>query len=544
MKKYIYISLFTFAFAFTACSSLDESNIADAVSVDGQNIRMHATIKGGTRMDVPYVVPSDLKTDWADGDVIFMFIDGGDADKGFKATYNSGKWNFAEWYKNGKMQDFKPEGGTITFAMTGENLNLASKKPSDFGLAKTSLQTLTSLVTGGKIGDIMFSNAGTYTVDENGVVDIYLQLERPMAKIHIVGAWVGAPAIRNHVEGTKPAGNDNAAGTNANYNKAKTMTLNQIIRFQPSSQTFRDAMVANNMNGTANYVFEKRADDQQIIDAVYYGTLDADENGDITIVMCSDARTYPGIQANAALGSAGQKAYWRKFPGKSINPGDNIYIYGPMSDEEATLWTSQAITGEMNFKQTTMTLAENQSINLKPYCDWKTPAPSNRTLTFEVGDPSVVTISEDGNTLYTHGTGSSTVKATTADGYESIMTVNVKEVQELVNPKLSTWGSSYNTTGNVGWVFFNNTIVDLTVTKVTMLVPDGTGGYTEEVTVDGLSLLARASNGTASGTLKLKDVTKDAAKLPTSKLRITYTYNGKSYSIDVDFTDLLKPKNV
>ena len=538
MKKYIYISLFTFAMAFTACSSLDESNIADAVSVDGQNIRMHATIKGGTRMDVP----SDLKTDWADGDVIFMFIDGGDADKGFKATYNSGKWNFAEWYKNGGKQDFKPEGGTISFAMTGENLNLASKKPSDFGLAKTALQTLTSLVTGGKIGDIMFSNAGTYTVDENGVVDIYLQLERPMAKIHIKGAYVGAPQIRNHVEGTKPTGNDNAAGTNANYNKAKTMTLNQIIRFQPSSQTFRDAMIANNMNGTSNYVSEKRSDDVQIMDAVYYGTLDADENGDITIVMCVDARTYPGIQANAALGGAGQVAYWRKFPGKSINPGDNIYIYGPMSDEEATLWTSQAITGEMNFTQTTMTLAENQSINLKPYCKWKTPAPSNRTLTFEVGNPSVVTISEDGNTLYTHGTGSSTVKATTADGNESTMTVYVKEVQELVDPKLSTWGSSYNTTGNVGWEFFNNTVVDLTVTKVAMLVPDGTGGYTEEVTVDGLSLLARASNGTASGTLKLKDVTKDAAKLPTSKLRITYTYNGSSYSIDVQFTDPSQPK--
>jgi hypothetical protein len=45
MKKYIYISLFTFTMVLTACSSLDESGIADAIAVDGQNIRMHATIK-------------------------------------------------------------------------------------------------------------------------------------------------------------------------------------------------------------------------------------------------------------------------------------------------------------------------------------------------------------------------------------------------------------------------------------------------------------------------------------------------------------------
>ena len=528
MKKYIYISLFTFTMALTACSSLDESGIADVVSADGQNIRMHATIKGGTRIDVP----SDNKTDWENGDMIFMILDGGSGDKGFKATYNGSNWSFAEWYKNGGTPDFKSEGGTVSFAMIGDNLNLSTDKPSNYAPTKTAARTLTGY-TGGKVGDIMSTYSGTYTVDDKGVVDIFLTFERPMAKIHIIGAYIGATQIRNQIEGTIPGGMDNAAGTNANYNKSKSMTLNEVNRFFPNSKTFRDKLNGNSLNGTGNMVYSARPDNVQVVDAVYYGTMSPDENGDLTIVMCTTASSYKGIEANAALGSNAMVAYWRKFPGKSINPGDNIYIYGPMSDEEATLWTSQGITGEMNFSPTSITLAENQQVNLKPYCKWKTPAPSNRTLTFEVSNPSVVTLSEDGNTLYTHGTGTSTIKATTADGNESTMTVEVKEVQELVDVTKSQWGTSFSSTYNVGWRFFNNTSVDLTVIRVAMMVPDGTGGYQEVVSQDDLNLLARANNGSCTGTLRVKE--ENVTKLPTSILRITYTYNGNAYSIDVPF---------
>ena len=253
--------------------------------------------------------------------------------------------------------------------------------------------------------------------------------------------------------------------------------------------------------------------------------------------MCVNARTYPGIEANAALGSGGQVAYWRKFPGKSIQPGDNIYIYGPMSDEEATLWTSQAITGEMNFTQKEITLAENQQIALKPYCKWKAPAPSNRTLTYTIGTPGVITVSDDGTTLTTIGLGSTTLTATTADGYSSTMTVSVKEVQELIDVTLSTWGSSITTTYTVGWKFVNNTVVDLTITRAAMLAlnPD-TGDYEEVVYTDGLDLLARSNSGSASGTLKLRE--ENVKQLPTSKLRISYVYNGKTYTVDIPFTDL------
>ena len=167
-----------------------------------------------------------------------------------------------------------------------------------------------------------------------------------MAKIHISGAYIGAMQIRNQIEGTMPGGVDNAGGTNANYNKSRSMTLQQIVRYQPSTQTFRDASSGNNLGGTANMVYEARPDDPQIVDAVYYGNMEPDDNGDITIVMCANARTYPGIANNANLGENGQLAYWRKFPGKTINPGDNIYIYGPMSEEEGHLWTSQGVKGE------------------------------------------------------------------------------------------------------------------------------------------------------------------------------------------------------
>ena len=68
MKKYIYISLFALTSAFTACSSLEESGVAETVPFDGQNIRLHTTIGGGTRIDVP----SDNKTDWVKGDAIFF----------------------------------------------------------------------------------------------------------------------------------------------------------------------------------------------------------------------------------------------------------------------------------------------------------------------------------------------------------------------------------------------------------------------------------------------------------------------------------------
>ncbi len=525
MKKYLYISLFTFTMALTACSSLDESGVADAIAVDGQNIRMHATIKGGTRIDVP----SDNKTDWVNGDMIFMILDGGDSNKGFKATYDGSTWNFAEWYKNGGTPDFKPEGGIVTFAMIGDNLNLSTDAPSNYAPSKTAARTLTTY-TGGKVGDIMSTYNGTYTVDKNGVVDIFLTFERPMAKIHIIGAYAAATQIRNHIEGTMPGGVDNAEGTNANYNISKSMTLNEINRYMPKLKTFRDKVSGQQINGAGNMVFTTRPEDAQIVDAVYYGTMQPDDNGDITIVMCGNARTYPGIQANAALGSNATVAYWRKFPGKSINPGDNIYIYGPMSEEEASLWTSQGINGEMNFTQASLTLAENQQVNFKPYCKWKAPAPSDRTLTFEISDPSVITLSEDGNTLYTSGLGTSTITATTASGYKSTMTVSVKEVQELVDVTKSTWGTSFSSTFNVGWKFLNNTVVDLVVTRVAMMVGDE-----EIVYQDGLNLLARASNGSVSGELRVKE--ENVTKLPTSILRITYTYNGNPYTIDVPFSN-------
>ena len=536
MKKYIYISLFALTSAFTACSSLEESGVAEAVPFDGQNIRLHTTIGGGTRIDVP----SDNKTDWVKGDAIFFLVDGGSGDKGFKATYDGAKWSFAEWFKNGGTQDFNPAGGTVSFAMNGDNLDLATLKPSTLDVSKTALQTLTSYA-GGKIGDLLFTNTGSYTVDENGVVDIFLNFTRPMAKIHIKGAYLAATQIRNHIEGTMPGGVDNAGGTNVNYEKSKSMTLRQIIRYQPSADNpelrFRDANSGNGLNGTANMVYETRPEDAQVIDAVYYGNMDSDENGDLTIVMCVNARTYPGIEDNAALGSGGQVAYWRKFPGKSIQPGDNIYIYGPMSDEEATLWTSQAITGEMNFTQKEITLAENQQIALKPYCKWKAPAPSNRTLTYTIGTPGVITVSDDGTTLTTIGLGSTTLTATTADGYSSTMTVSVKEVQELIDVTLSTWGSSITTTYTVGWKFVNNTVVDLTITRAAMLALNSdTGDYEEVVYTDGLDLLARSNSGSASGTLKLRE--ENVKQLPTSKLRISYVYNGKTYTVDIPFTDL------
>lgn len=342
MKRYVYISLFALVSALTACSSLDESGVADTVvPADGRTIRMHTTIGDYTRMEVP----SDNKTEWAEGDAIFFLVDDGDGEKGIKAVYDGSEWSFGEWYKDGGMPIFNTAGGKVSFAMYGDNLNLSTMRPSNLNPSKTSLQTLTNYA-GRKVGDLLFTSTGTYTVDQHGVVDIFLNLTRPMAKIHISGAYIGAMQIRNHIEGTMPGGVDNAGGTNANYNKSRSMTLQQIVRYQPSTQTFRDASSGNNLGGTANMVYEARPDDPQIVDAVYYGNMEPDDNGDITIVMCANARTYPGIENNANLGQNGQLAYWRKFPGKTINPGDNIYIYGPMSEEEGHLWTSQGVKGE------------------------------------------------------------------------------------------------------------------------------------------------------------------------------------------------------
>ena len=507
-----------------------------ATTTWAQNIRLHADYpeynKKGAAIDKGIIVPSDNKTDWVKGDAIFFIIDGGDGDKAFKATYDGSTWSFAEWYKNGGMQDFNSAGGTVSFAMIGDNLNLSTIRPSNLATSKTALQNLTSYA-GGKVGDLLFTSTGSYTVDKDTVVDIFLNFTRPMAKIHIAGAWIAATQIRNHIEGTMPGGVDNAGGTNANYNKAKSMTLGQIIRYQPSTQTFRDANSGNALNGTANMIYSTRPEDIQVVDAVYYGNMEPDDNGDITIVMCTNARTYPGIEANAALGSEGQVAYWRKFPAMTINPNDDIYIYGPMSEEEGNLWTSQAVTGEMNFSLKEITLAENQQIALRPYCKWKAPAPNDRTLKFEISNPDVVFISEDGNTLTTLALGTSTITATTVDGYSSTMTVNVKEIPELIDVTKSTWGSSF-TSKHIGWIFFNTTIVDLTVTRVAMVVPDGLGGYEEVDSKDGLNLLTQANNGTASGTLNVKE--ENLSKLSTSKLRITYVYNGNTYSVDIPFS--------
>ncbi len=473
-------------------------------------------------------VPSDNKTDWANGDMIFMVLDGGDANKAFKATYDGANWNFEEWYQNGGTPDFKPEGGIISFAMIGDDLDLSKDQPSNYAPSKTAARILTNYTGAGKkVGDIMFTNAGTYTFDEKGVVDIYLQLERPMAKIHIMGAYIGATQIRNHIEGTMPGGVDNAAGTNANYNKSKSMTLNEVNRFFPNTQTFRDKLSGSNLNGAGNMVYSARPEDAQIIDAVYYGIMEPDENGDMTIVMCSNARLYPGVQGNEAQGKDGQVAYWRTFPQMSINPNDDIYIYGPMSNEEAHLWHQQAKYAQMDFTTPELTLVENTQNILRSYCKWKAPAPSDRTLTFEVSDPSIVTVSDDGNILYTHSIGTATITATTIDGYSSTMTVKVKEAAEVVDATKSKWGTIVSPC-NVKWEFFNNTSADFVVTRVAVIIEGKEADYEE-----GLNVLAKADNGIASGTLNVKE--EHVSKLSSSILRITYTYNGKEFSVDVPY---------
>jgi len=97
-----------------------------------------------------------------------------------------------------------------------------------------------------------------------------------------------------------------------------------------------------------------------------------------------------------------------------------------MSDEEYMLWTSQAVTAEMNFTTPELNLTKNQEIALKKYCKWTTPAPTNRDLTFKMGTSGVISISEDGKTLKAIGAGSTTLTAKTVDGNESTMTIYVK----------------------------------------------------------------------------------------------------------------------
>ena len=99
---------------------------------------------------------------------------------------------------------------------------------------------------------------------------------------------------------------------------------------------------------------------------------------------------------------------------------------GRMSDEEYMLWTSQAVTAEMNFTTPELNLTKNQEIALKKYCKWTTPAPTNRDLTFKMGTSGVISISEDGKTLKAIGAGSTTLTAKTVDGNESTMTIYVK----------------------------------------------------------------------------------------------------------------------
>ena len=64
-------------------------------------IRLHAQYPlyntKGTVIESGIKVPSDDKTDWVSGDVIYMILDGGDGNKAFKASYDGTTWNFEVW---------------------------------------------------------------------------------------------------------------------------------------------------------------------------------------------------------------------------------------------------------------------------------------------------------------------------------------------------------------------------------------------------------------------------------------------------------------
>lgn len=349
----------------TGCSSDDFSLNQEATKFDDLKFVVHV---GNSSADTRAALN---KKDWMIGDKIIIAIDGNDNNLCNLEYKGNGDWSVS---KVNQQSSFANEQGKLD-AVHADNLSLDGN------------QITTT-------GDILYTQNGSYKKHDNIVVIDLNMIQRPVARIAIIGmdknCWI---------DGLKEYGklsSLSAAKWNATCNSHEALY----------KEVFGDT-------------------------CVFYGILNSNDKGETTI----------NLSRNDGI------SYERIYP-KTLKPGDFITLQGPHS-QESSLWAKHALVHSITLDKQVLNLAisDKSSINADIY----NKDADNKALIWSSSNRKIVAVDENGNvTALSYGDAQISVKA--ADGSASATcTVHVKNIEDFIFVGYDLRSSSFSETTNVNF---------------------------------------------------------------------------------------------
>ena len=445
MKKLFLYSSFVVlsSLFFVACSNDDSYE-----QIDFNNLKYVVNVSTGDDASSSHKIRSkaNSKLGWDNNDCIFMSADGS-AGNIYKLTFDGTDWDVVKAVETAK------------FNGTSGKVNAVFSNKSSY---KDAGEVLVE-------GDILYTDEGTYKIEDN-IVFINLKMnKRPISRIEIKGVADGF-----WIEELK------------NYSGVNVSNLSLIEN--------KDHYIGQKEDGGG---------------VVYYGVLPEDADGNFTLTLTNK----DGLSCQ------------RTYKGKTLSAGDHIVINGPAS-AEANDWNIilkgiQAVESNINMKIGTTGKISDLYVLVPENA-------TNKEVEATSSNSSVVKINADG-TYTTMELGDAVITIKTKDGNHSCqIQVNVKDVPFFISA-IPTGGAIMSINGviqrgsSLNWQFKNNSTK--TVHLKTLQLIDGQTG-SEGNQMDANVDVVAGSQVSYSTTIGLFGI-----HTPVT-CRFRYEYNNKEYYVD------------
>lgn len=340
-----------FATILFGCSSEDSFE-----SIDFDNLQFVVNVSTGSDTSKHNIKSKvNSKSQWTNLDCIYISVDHS-ASNIYKLTYNGEDWSVEKVLESAR------------FSNTTGKINAVYSEKSAMGQSdEVDIQ-----------GDILYTDEGTYTIEDN-IVYINLKMnKRPIVRIEVKG--IDSGFYIDELE---------------NYSKVKLSNLSWI-------------------KNTEQYTGQK--EDGSI---VYYGAMPESNDDNYTFTL----KNSNGYE------------YTRTYTGKILSNGDYIILNGPNTEEKDN-WTLK-LTGIKAVKEN-LILPINSSGKVTELYQLIPKEATNNDVEVISSNSSVVKVNENG-TFTTVDVGQSDIIVKTKDGnFECKTTIEVKDVKDLVKIKLTS----------------------------------------------------------------------------------------------------------
>lgn len=307
-------------------------------------------VDNGSNNSQQYSRAASYKKDWSVGDKIIMAVDGDD-NKLCELVYKGNDdWNVSQVSEQ------------VSFSNSHGSLN---------AVHSDSLKIEGSEIT--TLGDILYSQNGSYEKKDDIVVINLDMNKRPLCRVAVVGmnpdCWI---------EGLKE------------YNRLTSL----------SSMSWES---------TESHMYKEVSGDT----CVFYGTIESDANNETTIRICGN----DGI------------SYERIYK-RLLNIGDNIIIEGPFSNE-SNLWTKQTFVHSITLDQTELNLTPGDKYSIKATIDNEDA--DDKELVWSILNSTVATVDQNGN-LSALANGDTQILVEAKDGSaRAICNIHIRNIENFVS---------------------------------------------------------------------------------------------------------------